>query len=221
MSFDPLGLAFPFVAGIFALFSPCGFPMLPGYVSYYMGARVPLERAVKSGFVCLSGLLVVFSSIGVVASVSGSIISQYVSFLEPIAGLITMSMGLSMIISIKSPVLLPSLRAPKSVSLTGIFLYGSLYGLATLGCSAPIFLSILFYAITMKGLLYGMIVFVVYAIGMGVPLIITTILVAKAKNLILKRKVKATWLLQKLSGVILLSVGAYLILYYFIAFHLT
>jgi len=85
--------------------------------------------------------------------------------------------------------------------------------LAALGCSAPIFFSVLFYAIVAGGPLQGIIAFMVYAIGIGFPLIITTTLVARARGLVLKRMVKVTPLLHKISGIFLLFIGAYIVYY--------
>jgi len=81
-----LGLTFAFTAGVFSLFSPCGFPMLLGYISYYMGAKASLGKAITSGFVCVLGLLTVFSVIGIIVSLLGSFISRYALFLELIVG---------------------------------------------------------------------------------------------------------------------------------------
>lgn len=224
MPLDPSGLAFIFTAGALALLSPCGFPMLPGYISYYMGSKASLGKAVPSGLACTLGLLTVFSVIGIAISTFGSLITQYIPVLELVAGVAAILMGVSMIIEIRIPTFLVrlsalSLRTPKKRGLIGIFLYGALVGLATIGCSAPIFLSIIFYAVAAGGPLYGIITFVVYASGMGLPIIITTILVAKAKELTLERIVKMTPWLQKISGIVLIVIGVYLIYFYYTAFY--
>ena len=87
-------LAFVFSAGFFALFSPCGFPMLPGYVSYYLGNRSYSGRPLVEGTVCCFGLLSIFSLVGILASLFSSLITAYVSFLELIAGIVTFFMGI-------------------------------------------------------------------------------------------------------------------------------
>lgn len=221
---DPSGLTFIFTAGALALLSPCGFPMLPGYISYYMGSKATLGKAVPSGLACTLGLLTVFSAIGVATSTFGSLITRYIPILELIAGVAAILMGVSMIVEIRIPTFLVrlsalSLRPPKKRGLIGIFLYGAVYGLATIGCSAPIFFSILFYAVAAGGPLYGILTFIVYASGMGLPIIITTILVAKAKELTLERIVKMTPWLQKISGTVLIVIGVYLIYFYYTAFY--
>jgi len=189
--------------------------MLPGYISYYVGSKASLGKAVPGGIICALGLVTVFSIIGIVASILGSIIYPYIPLLELVAGLATIVLGVSMLIEIRLPTFSLPVRAPKRRGLIGIFLYGAAYGMATLGCSAPIFFSILFYAIAAGGPLHGIITFIVYAVGAGLPLIITTILVAKAKKLMLERIVKMTPWLQRISGIVLVVVGIYLMYFYF------
>jgi len=217
LSFDPSSLAFIFTAGALALFSPCGFPMLPGYISYYMGVKASLEKTVAGGVACTLGLLTVFSAIGVVVSTLGSLISRYIPLLELVAGLLVILMGVSMIFEIRFPTFFTISRAPRQRGIIGVFLYGVLYGLATLGCSAPIFFSMLFYAFASGGPLYGIVTFVVYAIGMGLPIVITTILVAGAKKFMLERMVKMIPWFQKASGIILIIIGAYLLYFYYVS----
>jgi cytochrome c-type biogenesis protein len=207
-------LTVTFVAGAYALLSPCGYPMLPGYISYYLGIKSSLRKAVTHGVACVLGIITVFSTIGAIASLLGSVINPLIPYLELVAGIATILFGISILIEIDFSPLNLLLKAPKTRGAVGIFLYGVIYGLATLGCSAPLFFSILFLAIA-SGSLNGFITFLVYALGMSVPLILTTVLVVMAKKSILKKIVTMTSRLQKMSGIILLIIGTYLIYYYY------
>jgi cytochrome c-type biogenesis protein len=207
-----------FLAGMLALFSPCSFPMLPGYISYYLGAKISLKRAIFGGIVCILGLFIVFSIIGLIVFIFHIFIIS--SFLGFIAGIIIIFMGISMIIEIKFPKFFIISRTPRQKGLIGLFLYGIAYGLATFGCSAPISLSIIFYSIATNSPLYGIIAFIIYTIGMGIPIIIITILIAKTKNLIIKRVMKIIPRLQKISGIVLIIIGSYLIYSYYVSYNL-
>jgi len=206
-------LMFVLAAGASALLSPCGYALLPGYISYYMGTKTSLRKAVPTGVACTLGLISVFSVIGLLASALGSLISPYVLALNLIAGLTIIFLGISMLVKIRFPTI--PVKAPKRKGLIGIFLYGVVYGLAALGCSAPIFFSILFYAVTAGGALFVLVIFIIYALGMSVPLVITTILVAKAKEFFLKRITKITPWIQKISGIVLIIIGVYLAYIYY------
>ncbi len=218
MSLDPSRLTIILAAGVSALLSPCGFPMLPGYISYYMGAKASSGKAVSAGVACTLGLFTVFSLIGVVASILGSVIIPYIPLLEYVAGVATILLGVSMLVKVKLPTFLVPLKAPKRRGVIGIFLYGVVYGLAILGCSAQIFFAVLFWAIVGGGLLNGIITFMIYSLGMSLPLILTTILLAKAKELTLNKLVKMIPWIQRFSGIILVIIGIYLIYFYYTVF---
>jgi cytochrome c biogenesis protein CcdA/PKD repeat protein/glutathione peroxidase-family protein len=207
------GLPLIFVAGMLALLSPCGFPMLPGYISYYMGSQTSVKRTLTGGLACSLGLMTVFSIIGIGVALVGSVITQYIPLLEIVAGSLAIIMGISLLTEIKFPSLFTITRAPNQKGILGIFLYGIAYGLATLGCSAPIFFSTLFYAITAGGVIAGIVTFLVYSAGMGIPIILTTILLAKTKDYLLSRIMRAMPWFQKISSVLLIGIGIYLIMY--------
>jgi cytochrome c-type biogenesis protein len=214
LSLDPSGLTFIFTAGVFALFSPCGFPMLPGYISYYLGTKTSLGRAIPGGIACTLGLVTIFSIMGAIATTLGSILSVYIPLLEIVAGLFTIFLGVIIMFELKNPIFGLPIKAPKQKGFIGLFLYGIAYGMATLGCSAPIFFSILSYAIATGSVLQGIITFIIYALGMGLPLILITVLIVETKKFILERIVRLTPLIQKISGVVLIFIGIYLIHFY-------
>ena len=126
-----------------------------------------------------------------------------------------------MIMGIRFPALFTISKVPKRKGLIGVFLYGVAYGLATLSCSGQIFISILFHAATAGGPLNGIIAFVVYALGMGVPIIIATFFVVKAKKIMLRGIVKMMPWVQRISGLVLIVVGIYLIYFYYQSYYVT
>jgi cytochrome c-type biogenesis protein len=205
---------FAFTAGMLTLFSPCGLPVLPGYIAYYMGLEAPARNAVPFGFTCSLGLLTVFSLIGLLASFIGSLFS-FISLLEVLAGLILILMGLFILFDVTVPVKwFPNL--PKRHGFFSVFIFGVVYGMAALGCSAPIFISILFFALTSGGTLNVFTIFVTYAIGMGLPLILTTLLISMSKQLLMVKLIEASSKLHKITGAVLVMIGTYLLVYYFI-----
>jgi cytochrome c-type biogenesis protein len=213
MALDIFSSAYIFSTGFLALFSPCGFPMLPGYVGYYLGARTSLKNAGVGGIACSLGLLTVFSIIGGVAALAGSVVNAYVWALELFAGILTIIMGVVLLMELKLPLLTIPVKAPEQKGLVGLFFYGIVYGLATISCSSPLFFSILFYAFA-AGAVEAFVTFVIYALGMGVPLILITIAVSKTRHLLLKRIVELTPLIRRLGGLLLILIGAYLLYYY-------
>jgi cytochrome c biogenesis protein CcdA len=218
MSFDLPVLAFAFSAGIFALISPCGYVLLPGYISYYLGSKPLFGRrffsGLLSGFASTAGIITVFSIIGMLASFPSVILPQIVPALELVAGAIIIVMGIIILLEIRLPSLGIRLNIEKRKGLIGSYIFGVTYGLATVGCSASLFLLVLSFAMG-KGTLISILTFSVYSLGMGFPLIITFILIAQARETIVKRIIRATPFLHKISGILLIIVGVYLIYFYY------
>jgi cytochrome c-type biogenesis protein len=214
LSLDAAGLAFAFTAGLFSIFSPCGYALLPGYVSYYLGSDFSVTKGVLGGLACTLGLTTVFSVVGVLTSNLGSLLHTLVPLLDLLAAAILIAMGAIMLLKVQLPYLSFNVSPSRRRGLPGFYLFGIVYGMAGVGCSAPIFLSVLVHAMT-KGPVNGLLTFTVYAIGMGVPLIITNILLAETQDYVIAKIMKITPRLHRLSGIVLILVGAYLAYFYY------
>lgn len=190
--------------------------MFPGFISYYLGAKISSGRAAVGGLACTLGILTLFSMIGALSSLVGGVVKGYLPLLQLVAGAVMIFMGVVALSQVKLPTFLGRLKAPKRRGTAGLFLYGVVYGLATLGCSAPIFFSVLFWAVAEEGLASGLIVFLVYAAGMGLPLTVTTVLATRAKEVVARRVSNASSMIQKASSVALIIVGASVVYLYFI-----
>ncbi len=214
MTLQLSGLAFAFSAGVFTLFSPCSYALLPGYISYYLGAKFGAVKALTGGLACTLGLITVFAAIGALASSLGELVPQIIPLLDIAAGVILIAMGLGNLLDLKTPFISLNIGPSKKQGLLGLYTYGIVYGLAGVGCSAPIFISVLFYSMS-KGLAQGILTFVAYALGMGAPLIVTTLILSQTKDYMIQRINMATEKLRRASGAILVAVGLYLIYYYY------
>ncbi len=214
MTLQLSGLAFAFSAGVFTLFSPCSYALLPGYISYYLGAKFGAVKALTGGLACTLGLITVFAAIGALASSLGELVPQIIPLLDIAAGVILIAMGLGNLLNLKTPFISLNIGPSKRQGLLGLYTYGIVYGLAGVGCSAPTFISVLFYSMS-KGLAQGILTFVAYALGMGAPLIVTTLILSQAKDYMIQRINMATAKLRKASGAVLVAVGLYLIYFYY------
>jgi cytochrome c-type biogenesis protein len=217
LSLDLPGLAFALTAGVLSVFSPCGYALLPGYVSYYLGSRLSLVRALSGGLACTLGLVTVFTVVGGLSSSLGTVLTWLVPQLNLLAGLVLIVMGAATLRQMRVPFLTVPSGLSRRTGLTGFYFFGLVYGLAGVGCSAPIFISVVVFAAS-RGLANGVLTFVAYALGMGVPLMLTSVLVAQANEVLLRRISEATPRLQRVSGAILVLVGLYLFYFHYVAY---
>ena len=217
MTLQLSGLAFAFSAGVFTLFSPCSYALLPGYVSYYLGARFGVMKALTGGLACTLGLITVFAVIGGLASSLRELVPQIIPLLDVAAGVILIAMGLGNLLDLKMPFISLNIGPSRRQGFLGLYTYGIVYGLAGVGCSAPIFISVLFYSMS-KGLAQGVLSFIAYALGMGAPLIVTTLLLSQAKEYMIQRINMASEKLRRASGAVLVAVGLYLTYFYYVTY---
>jgi cytochrome c-type biogenesis protein len=213
--FDLQGFFFAFTAGMFSLVSSCSYVLLPGYISYYFGTTV--KKTVLGGFVCTIGLLTIFSSIAVLVSGFGVFLSQYIPFFDLIGSAIIMLMGICILLDIHLPYFSIPIKKLGHSGFIGLFIFGIAYGLVGISCSAPIFFSILFFAMT-KGFINGIMTLLIYALGMGIPLILTSILVAEAKEFIIRRIVNVASRMHKISGVLLIILSISIIYFHYTSY---
>ncbi len=82
--------------GAFAFFSPCSWPMLPGYMTYYMRLKDArnTRKALKGGMAAAAGLVSVYMLVAVLVGAFGSAISKHVYVLEPIVGAMLILMAI-------------------------------------------------------------------------------------------------------------------------------
>jgi cytochrome c biogenesis protein CcdA len=201
-------------AGALTLLSPCGYPLFLAYLSYYIGSKIPLKKVLGGGSVAAVGFLTVFVVIGLAPALLGEMVLHYVPILEVVAGLIVIAFGVVALFGAKLPIRMPSLGPTTRSGLSGLFIFGLAFGMATAACSAPIFLTIILLAMTSGGILDVVFTFLVYAVGMGVPVVISGLLVATAREAVLKRLVRMRPWLDKISGALMILIGIYLIYYY-------
>jgi cytochrome c biogenesis protein CcdA len=159
----------------------------------------------------------VFAAIGGLSSRLGELIPQIIPLRDVAAGVILIAMGLGNLLELKMPFLSLNVMPSRRRGFIGLYTYGIIYGLAGVGCSAPIFISVLFYAMS-KGLAQGVLSFVAYALGMGLPLIVTTLLLSQAKDYMIQSINMATEKLRRVSGAVLVAVGLYLIYFYYVTY---
>lgn len=235
-----------FAAGIASFFSPCSFPMLPGYVGYYFSLeekeeqrskREILKRALPLGIAAALGILLIYLFIGGLVMAIGSPILPFIPILAPLVAVIVIVLGILMLTNIQyykitntinnisSSVL--SIFKFKNNTLTSYlnqkemgtnFAYGMGYGLAAAGCTLPIFLLIITGALATGGFFSGMFIFLVYGVGMGIFMVVVTLLVATSKDTVINKMKMSTHKIKVVSGVVMIIAGFALLIGFYAAF---
>ncbi len=227
----PFGIAF--AAGMVAAVNPCGFAMLPAYLSLYLGTeeggfaeRSVTRRVVRAlvvGLVVSSGFVLLFGLAGIGVSAGGTVLISAMPVLGVLVGEALVVFGVWMLLARRGPYaavfgrLATRLGDPTKVGVRGFFLFGLAYGAASLGCTLPAFLAVVGSGIAAGGVVPGAGRFVGYGLGMASVLMTLILALAFFKEGLIKRLRRALPYVQTASAVLLILAGAYVVFYWWTA----
>jgi len=218
---ESLRLGFAFGLGTATFFAPCAFPLLPGYVAYYLGTNEDaqplvgrLGRAALVGVLTSLGFFLVYGVLAGVAMAVGTRVLQNVSVLELIVGTTLVVLGGAMVTDRFDPTVHVPLPARRR-SPTGYFLFGVVYAAAAAGCTAPLFVAIASLAVA-SGPVGAVATLGAYAAGMAVLMIGVTVATALGRGTVVRRLSASTGRIRRVAGVVLVIAG--LVQIYFFLF---
>jgi cytochrome c-type biogenesis protein len=217
-------VAFAFSAGLATFLAPCAYPLLPGYVAYFLGndeGSTPalgarLRRAVVVALVTSAGFFAVYAVLAGVASAVGASALRDISVLELVVGALLVVLGTAMALGRFQPDLhvpLPERRR----STGGYFLFGVVYAAAAAGCTAPVFVAIA--GVALGGTPTGaLLTFGAYAAGMSLLMLAVTVLAAAGQDAVLRRLSRASGRLTRVAGAVLVVAGVVQIYFFLFEF---
>lgn len=215
MTIEPLGLvSFAFLAGASAFFAPCSYPLLPGYLAYFIGestggeqlAAGRLWRSATVGLYVIVGFAIVFVALSTVVLVVGTQSLANIVLLEGVVGLLLVGVGTMMVLGKSMPLgYHPSLPARRRRA-TAYVLFGIIYAVAAAGCTAPLFLGVA--GVALQG---GPVTAVLgvggYAAGMSTLMVAVTLLSALGRDALVARLATHTDRISRAAGVLLVLAG--------------
>jgi cytochrome c-type biogenesis protein len=227
----PLGYAF--VAGMVASVNPCGFVLLPAYLGLYLGddrgslgGRRPIGRALAVSVTVTASFVLLFGLAGIIASLAASAVTSALAWIGAAVGVGLILLGgvlasgreLNVPLGPRAAHHLKT--AARTRSIGGYAAYGTAYGLASLGCTLPIFLGVVGTSLQFHGMADAVAQFVLFGIGMGTVLASLTILTAWFGEGLVARVRSLARHIGWVSAVLLWLAGAYVVYYWLIAIRL-
>jgi cytochrome c biogenesis protein CcdA len=214
-----LPFGYSFVAGMVAAVNPCGFSLLPAYVGLYLGER---ERAASralavSGAVTASFVLL-YGAAGLVLGAVTTAIVAWFPWISLAVGVVLLLAGGRMLAGGSFYVALPERLADRlgpfaRAGVLRYFAYGLAFGLCSLSCTLPIFLTVVAGALTVKGFLPALAGFLLYGLGTALVLAVLTLLAAFVKSVFVPVRRVSAWVEPASAGLLLVT-GAYVVYYW-------
>lgn len=226
-------LALAVIAGVASFFSPCAFPLLPGYLSFYAAARDDDNRLAGSSHALALGLaaaagvvtfiLILGAFIGLLGagagkalSISGPESSQFVRWFRGGVGVILIALGIAqwLNVNLKSGLVdilawqtRPDRESQRPV--VTLYLYGLGYNAAGMGCTGPILAGLTVFAFATGGFGAALTAFVIFALTMGGLMLLVSGLVAASQETLLRRLKVGAGRIKQAAAVLLVMVGLF------------
>lgn len=227
--------AYALLLGAVAAFNPCGFALLPAYLTLIMtgsagavgtpDAGVPraiaLRRALGFAAAMTVGFLGVFLAFGLLfGAVSLGLqasILPVVSYVTVVLGALVAVLGVRMAVhgELSGPGLGALTRGSHAPgrTFTSQTLYGASFALASLSCTIGLFLVVVTGALDAPGPAAALAPFVAYGLGMGASIVIVSLAGALAGTGAATALRRRTPQLMRAGGVLMVLAGLYVLLF--------
>jgi len=203
-----------------AVLNPCGFPLLPAFLSFYLGAderRLPpaptrVLQGLLVGLLVTVGFLGFFALVGLPVSYGVGAIARAVPWLGLATGAALALAGLLTLLGkhLRLPAYL-TVQPRRERRVGAMLLFGVGYGAASLGCTLPLFLTLIGASLSDAGKITT---FLAYGAGMAVVLMALSVLIALAREGAARAVRPLLPYMNRVAGLLLLASGAYLFYYW-------
>lgn len=195
--------------GVITFVSPCLLPMIPIYVTYFAAGEEQSTRTIlKNALGFVLGFTIVFVCMGALAGTIGSFFLQYRIVLNIICGLVVIFFGLYFLGFIKINLFkgVDSSLTEKNLGFFSALLFGIVFSIGWTPCVGAFLGSALMLASQQASMVTGIIMLLCYSIGLGIPFVISALLIDKLKGAfdVIKRHYDT---INKICGWLLVAIG--------------
>jgi len=206
-----------FVAGLVATVNPCGFAMLPAYLSFFLGSDDDLPpgrqlgRALRIASMMALSFLLVFGVAGLLLAAGLQVVIDALPWMALVVGVGIVGLGIYVM---RGGVLALSLPGKGRVNRRSVFAFGTSYAVASLSCTLPIFLTLIAGSIATASVLSSVTLFLAYGLGMALVIAAITIGLAFGRDRIVRWVRSASRWIGPVSGAVLIAAGLFIVWYW-------
>lgn len=168
-----------FTEGIISFISPCMLPMLPIYISYFAPLGESKRKTLPRVMAFVLGFTLVFTALGLFAGTLGMFLTRHQKAVNIICGILVIIFGLSYLDVIPLPFFKGMAGGKSANSVVSAFLFGAVYSVSLTPCVGAFLGSALMLASTNGGAMKGALLLLVYSMGLGIPFILSAMLLEK------------------------------------------
>lgn len=216
--------AYSLLLGMLAAVNPCGFVLLPTYLTAYLavgedtdtGSRV--ARSLVVGASVSAGFIGVFVVVGTVSRLFTGWLEANAKYPALVIGIALIGTGARMLTGWRPRSWVPSFTggsARRGVS--NMMLFGVVYAIASIGCTIGLLTTAILGSFSRHGVVSGVLSITLYGLGMGLFVTALTVSLAFAKGALLRGGRSVMRIINVVSSLLVLMSGIYLTWYWYVA----
>jgi cytochrome c-type biogenesis protein len=178
-----------FIAGLLSFLSPCVLPLIPSYITYVTGlsfadlqaehpSHIIRQKSILHSLAFICGFTIVFVLLGASATYIGSFLHNNAGTIRKVGGVLLVVLGIHVTGLIPLKFLLGEKRVSinhKPAGYAGSLLVGIAFAAGWTPCIGPILAAILAVAATEESVYQGIVLLLIYSLGLGVPFFISAL----------------------------------------------
>jgi cytochrome c biogenesis protein CcdA len=211
-------VGYAFMLGMIGLPNPCGFPLLPVYLTAFIGDRDRdrVARAlsgIRAGVAVTVGFFAVFATAGLLAGSVHAILLSIAPWAMIGVGVVIVALGVLGALGKTLPLHVTTRfqTGRGFVAMTG---FGVAYAIGSLSCSLPVFIAAIGGALASGSALVVTAAVAAYGLGMGLFATVLAVAVSLADATMFRSLRPAMAVLPRVAGALCILVGAYLVAYW-------
>lgn len=214
-------IGFSFLQGILAFLAPCAVALLPGYILAFI-SRNPnsglqlsarLSQGLKLAALSILGILLIYSIAGAMITLAGQWLKDYMKWITIAMGAILILLGIIMILGKSISFSFNFQHSNQKSEAAEAFIFGVGYAIGALGCLFPLFLIVATQAMAAATVWEGSSYLLAYFAGISGMMLLTILLAIFAKDFLLKNLRKILPYMERITAVLLIIAGVYVIYY--------
>ena len=206
-----------FLEGIASFISPCILPLIPIYISYFAGREEKkTSRAVINSIGFVIGFTIVFTILAIISNRLGSVLYNYLKYIKTVFGVLSIILGFTYMDIIKFNIFNKLKKYEMNFdnfNFIKAIIFGVLFVISMTPCVGLFLSSALLLIASEESFIKGLILIILYSLGLGIPFILSSFLIDKFKKTFdfIKKHFNTV---KIISGIILIVMGLYIIFIY-------
>ncbi|MDR2964489.1 MAG: cytochrome c biogenesis protein CcdA [Treponema sp.] len=174
-----------FLEGIITFISPCHLPLLPVYISFFAAGETNRQKTFFNSLGFVIGFTIIFVILGAFAGTLGNLLRDHSTAVNIITGFIVIIFGLNFLGVIHIPLLNRTSQAAvnaKDLNFFSSMLFGIIFSIGWTPCTGAFLGSALMIASQSGGTMQGILMLLLYSLGLGIPFIASALLIDRLKG---------------------------------------